>query len=159
MRRTFSDLLYRAMEKDDRIFLLVGDLGFGMFDKIKGDFKDRFLNVGAAENLLIGAAVGLAIEGKIPICYSITSFLLKRPFEFIDLYLSHENIPVKLVGGGLYQDYGNLGYSHHSDDVHRVLNLWPNIRTYFPSNKLDLTHDMVEGFLYNGQPSFMGLRR
>src|SRR5574343_6428 len=104
MRRLFADLLYEEMRLDDRIVLLTGDLGYGMWDKIRDTYSDRFFNVGSAEQLLIGSAVGLALENKIPICYSVTSFLLYRPFEFIRNYLNHEKIPVKLLGGGLNKD-------------------------------------------------------
>jgi transketolase C-terminal domain/subunit len=55
---------------------------------------------------MIGAATGMAMEGKIPVVYSITPFLLYRPFVFLRNYLHHENIPVKLVGGGRNKDYG-----------------------------------------------------
>ena len=82
-RREFVNLLINEMNKNEKIFLLTGDLGFGLFDDIRKDFPNRFINVGSCEQLMIGLAVGLSYEGWIPLCYSITPFLLYRPFEFI----------------------------------------------------------------------------
>ena len=75
MRRQFVSYLIDEMRKNDRILLLTGDLGYGLFDDLKQEFPDRFTNVGSCEQLMIGMAVGLSYEGWIPICYSITPFL------------------------------------------------------------------------------------
>ena len=57
MRKRFASLLYNEMNKNDKIVLITGDLGFGLFDEIRKDFPDRFINVGSAEQLLIGLAI------------------------------------------------------------------------------------------------------
>ena len=67
----FVDTLYDEMAKNKDIWCLTGDLGYGVFDDIKRDFLDRYINVGAAEQSLLDIGVGLALSGKIPICYSI----------------------------------------------------------------------------------------
>lgn len=158
MRRLFAQLLHEEMKVNKDIYLLTGDLGYGMWDKIRDDFPERFFNVGSAEQLLIGAGVGLALDGKIPICYSVTSFLLCRPYEFIRNYLNHESIPVKLLGGGLYDDYGNLGFTHHCNDWQQILFPLDNICRFVPKNKEDL-QSRFSDYIYNKKPSFMGLRR
>ncbi len=157
MRKTFTNLLYEEMKVNKDIYLLTGDLGFNLFEKIRDDFPDRFINVGVAEQVLIGAGIGLALKNKIGVCYSITPFLY-RGFEFIRNYANHENIPLKLVGGGIEKDYGNLGSSHHSDDIYDVMNIFPNIEQFYPK-KEELNVEYVKNFLYNGKPSFIGLRR
>ena len=98
MRRTFRDLLTTEMRENENISLLVGDVGYGLFDDLRKEFPNRVINPGASEQLMIGMAVGMAMEGVIPVVYSITPFVLYRPFEFIRNYVNHENIPVKLVG-------------------------------------------------------------
>ena len=92
------------MKENKNIFLLTGDLGYNLWDNIKIDFKDRFINAGSSEQLMMGMAIGLAMDGKIPIVYSITPFLLYRPFELIRNYVNHEkslfiqrNILTKLI--------------------------------------------------------------
>ena len=88
MRKTFSDDLYLAMSKDKKIFFILGDVGFGFFDKLKKDFPDRVINPGASEQLMMGMASGMAMDGFKPIVYSITPFILFRPFEFIRNFIS-----------------------------------------------------------------------
>ena len=104
MRRTFRDQLESEMRENDKITLLVGDVGYGLFDSTRKEFPDRVINAGASEQLMIGMAVGMAMEGIIPVAYSITPFVLYRPFEVIRNYVNEENIPVKLVGSGRNDD-------------------------------------------------------
>ena len=100
VRKRFTQLLYDEMTLDDRIVLVVGDLGWKHFDQLRLTYPDRFINVGAAEQLMVGASVGMALQGKIPVAYSMTPFTIYRPFEFIRNYLERDEIPVKLVGAG-----------------------------------------------------------
>ena len=78
MRRRFQELLTEEMRKNEDIVLLVGDVGYKVFDHLREDYPDRVINPGAAEQLMIGMGAGLAMEGKIPVCYSITPFVLYR---------------------------------------------------------------------------------
>lgn len=157
-RGYFSRALYQAMTEDKRVWLVVPDLGYKICDHHFTDFPDRCLNTGASEQAAMGICVGLAIEGKIPFIYSITSFLLYRPFEWIRNYLHHEEIPVRLVGSGLDNDYKHDGFTHHTFDAKRTLSLFPGIRTHFPNTKEEVPiclDDMIE----NDRPSFLCLRR
>jgi len=158
MRRTFSGELYKAMEKDDRIVLLVGDLGYIMFDKIRDEFPDRFFNVGAAEFSMVGIASGMALEGKIPFCYSITPFLLYRPFELLRTYVNHENIPIKLIGSGRDNDYKHDGYSHFAGDAKQVMDTLPNICQLWPKDKKEIP-SLVKWMITNNKPTFLSLSR
>ena len=156
MRRTFRDLLTDEMRENNNISLLVGDVGYGLFDDLRKEFPNRVINPGASEQLMIGMAVGMAMEGIIPVVYSITPFVLYRPFEFIRNYVNHENIPVKLVGSGRDDDYGVCGFSHHACEDQQVLSLFPNIKTFRPENKEDID---IKEFLYNSSPSYINLSR
>jgi len=134
MRKSFSQRLHKEMSKNKDIFLLTGDLGYGLWDKIKIDYPHRFYNVGSSEQLLIGMSSGLAMAGKRPFVYSITPFLLYRPFEFIRNYVNHESLPVKLIGGGRNRDYGYLGFSHWAEEDKRIMSNFENIKTIHPLN-------------------------
>ena len=158
MRRLFVKQLSPLMEVDDSLVVLLGDLGFGLFDDLRAKFPDRCINVGASEQLMIGAAAGMAMSGKIPICYSITPFLLYRPFEFIRNYLQEEGLTVKLVGSGRDKDYKDAGYTHHSVEAESILNQLPNIKKFFPQDELQLTQQM-NSFVYSKNPAFMSLRK
>ena len=121
-------------QKNKNIFLLTGDLGYGLWDRIRLDYQDRFYNVGSSEQLMLGMAAGLAMENKIPVVYSITPFLLYRPFEFIRNYVNHEKLPVKLIGGGRDKDYGYLGFSHWAEEDKNIMENFKNIKTIHPKN-------------------------
>lgn len=158
IRGWFAAYLHEEMKMNDRIWVLTGDLGFGMFDQIRDDFPKRFLNVGASEQALLGAGIGLALEGQIPFCYSITTFLLYRGFEWIRNYLHHESIPVRLVGSGLNDDYKHDGFTHQPYEAKRVLYLFNNIVTYFPGEKEEIP-GIVRKMIHDSHPCFLCLRR
>lgn len=158
MRGHFAWHLYDEMQANKDIVLICLGLGYGMFDAIRNDMPEQFFEVGASEQAGMGIAVGLALEGKIPLVYSITPFLLWRAAETIRLYLNHESIPVKLVGSGRDTDYEHDGFSHDATDANDLLRLWPNIETYWPTDKLDIALYMV-AILNNKKPSFISLRR
>lgn len=158
MRPVFAQLVHDQMKKDERVWVVVGDLGFVMWDKIRQDFPDRFLNTGAAEQAMMGVATGLALQGKIPVVYSITPFLLYRPFETIRNYINYEKVPVRLVGSGYNQDYENEGFSHWSNEDKQVMKLFKNINSCWPKNMAQLekfTHQMFS----RNEPWYINLRR
>jgi transketolase len=159
MRRQFADLLYEKMKTNKDIWLVTGDLGYKMWDNIREDFPDRFINAGTSEQAMMGVAVGLAMQGKIPFIYSITPFLLWRPAETIRLYLNHENCPIKLVGGGRDKDYKDDGFSHDARDITWLLNCWPNIKQFWPREDKCVTSEWLDEIINNNFPSFISLRR
>lgn len=155
-RGYFAGALYEQMEKNPDIWVVTGDLGYGMFDSIRDTFPERFINVGAAEQTMLGVAVGLALEGKRVFCYTITSFYL-RAAETISLYLSQEQIPVRLVGGGRDDDYKHDGLSHDASAAQDFLKDM-NVMKFSPKDKEDVP-DIVKKMVTSDVPSFISLRR
>ena len=158
MRKAFAQLLHTEMASNLDIFLITGDLGYGLWDKIRDDYPDRFYNVGSSEMAMMGAAIGLAMDGKIPYVYSITPFAIYRPFEMIRNYLNHEKIPVNIVGGGRDKDYGYLGFSHWSHDDKEIMSVFPNIISSWPKDDSELS----DSFLYSLDkqlPTYINLKR
>ena len=157
-RRRFADAVFDEMTKNKNIWVLTGDLGYKMWDPIKEKFPKRFLNVGAAEQLLIGISTGLALEGKIPIAYSITPFLLYRPFETIRNYVNHEKIPVKLIGSGRNKDYLQDGFSHWSEEDKKVMKIFSNIKSFWPNNVENIPK-LVSKMIADPSPYYINLKR
>ena len=62
MRKEFAEFLHGEMSYNGNIVLITGDLGYGLWDRIKIDYSDRFYNVMSSEQLMVGTAVGLAME-------------------------------------------------------------------------------------------------
>jgi transketolase len=158
MRKEFVEVLRQEMTRDERIRVITADLGFGVLDPIRAEFANRFYNVGAAEQLMIGVAIGMANEGLVPVCYSMSSFLLYRPFEFLRNYANHEGIPIKLVGSGRDRDYSHDGISHWAHDDEQVLSALPNIKIYKPASLPDMETQAKE-FLYSTEPAYFNLTR
>ena len=158
MRKTFAQLLYNEMSSNPNIYLITGDLGYGLWDKIRDEYPDRFYNVGSSEMAMMGVAIGLAMEGKIPYVYSITPFAIYRPFEMIRNYLDHEKIPVNIIGGGRDKDYGYLGFSHWSHDDRKVMGVFSNIISSWPEDD----NELFSSFLYSLDkqlPTYINLKR
>jgi transketolase len=158
LRRRFADETYKAMKKNKNIVVLTGDLGYKIWDQIAQDFPSRFYNVGAAEQLLIGVSVGMALSGKIPIVFSITSFLLYRPFETIRNYINHEKIPVKLIGSGRDKDYLHDGFSHWAEEDREVMKIFKNIKSVWPKTADEVSKLFPKILEYN-MPWYVNLKR
>lgn len=158
MRRSFADSLLSHAIVNPNIFLLTGDLGYKVFDEFQHVIPTQFINCGASEQAMMDMAVGLAYGGKIPVVYSITPFLIYRPFETLRTYINHEKLNVKLIGSGRDADYAHDGYSHDACDVESVLKSLPNIHCMFPNTSEDIP-SMVEVMLKDTRPVFMSLKR
>jgi len=156
MRPTFFQELHKQMGENPDIFALTGDLGFGGFDQIQKDFPQRFVNCGASESAMLDIAVGLALKGKIVFVYTITSFYL-RAAETISLYLSHEQIPVILIGSGRDQDYKDDGISHDATQAQKFLH-GMKIDEYYPKDKKEVAR-IVQATIKVGNPAFISLKR
>lgn len=158
MRRTFADLIYNAMASNLNLHVLTGDLGYKMWDDVRRDYSPRFRNVGCSEQLLMGCGIGLALEGKLPVVYSITPFLLYRPFELIRNYVYHENVNVKMAGSGRGRDYFKDGFSHWAEEDRDILSHFDNIKIFYPKNKDELK-DCFQDYLQCKQPAYVNLTR
>lgn len=161
MRKTFAAELGKMM-KDGNTFLLSGDLGFSVFEDIKEKHADRYINMGVAEQNMLGVAAGMALAGKNVFVYSIIPFLLYRPFEQLRNDICYQNLPVRLVGVGAGFSYSDAGFTHHSIEDYGTLKSLPNISILSPADPKEVSSLMqqvskVEGPVYlrlsrNGEP-------
>jgi transketolase len=137
MRDNFLKGLFELAKKDKSIFLITGDLGFKIFDKYIENFKDRFLNVGVAEQNMIGVATGMALRGYKVVVYSIANFATLRCLEQIrnDAAYHKANITIVASGGGY--TYGALGMSHHATEDIAVIRSLPDVKVFVPSSGLE----------------------
>lgn len=158
IRGFFAYELHKQMKENKNIWVVTGDLGYGMFDKIKKDYPNRFINTGAAEQSMLGIVIGLALEGKIPFVYSITPFLIYRPFETIRNYIDHERIPVRLVGSGRDKDYFKDGFSHWAEENKKVMRIFKNINSVWPKTKEEIP-GLVKRMVEENVPWYINLKR
>ena len=157
MRKEFAKYLFEEMKNNEKIVLITADIGYGVLDDLRKEFGDRVVNVGSSEMLMIGVAVGFCYEGFIPLCYTITPFLLYRPFEMIRNYVNYEKLNIKLIGSGRDKDYNHDGFTHWAeDDVRIVSNCFENIKIYKPDV---LTKNILFEIINNGNPCYLNLKR
>jgi transketolase len=158
MRRDLAKLLFDEMKLNPDIYLITGDLGYGLWDDIMNEYPDRFFNVGSSEMAMMGMAIGLAMEGKIPFVYSITPFAIYRPFEMIRNYIDHENIPVKILGGGRDEEYGYLGFSHWASEDIAALNVFENLIKFKPHTQEEL-ENAFRFAINENKPTYINLKK
>lgn len=158
MRLTFANELYEQMKVNPKIWLLTGDLGFGVLDRIKEDFKDRFINCGVAEQNMIGVACGMAHSGLIPFVYSITPFLICRAFEFIRNDVDYDRANVKLIGTGRDDDYKDLGMSHCMENDDLIMKYFTNIWSFWPETKEEVI-EVTKRAAKENHPFYINLSR
>lgn len=134
MRTAFIKQLVKEAETNDRIFLIVGDLGFSVVEEFERQFPDRFLNAGIAEQNMVGIASGLAMQGYNVYIYSIANFPTLRCMEQIRYDVAYHHLNVKVVSVGAGYAYGPLGASHHATEDLGMLRTIPDMIVCCPGD-------------------------
>ena len=137
MRTTFINQLVEEARQNERIFLLVGDLGFHVVEPFAEAFPERFLNVGICEQNMAGIAGGLAVNGWIVYCYSIGNFPTLRCIEQIRNDIVYYNSNVRIVSVGAGYAYGSQGVSHQATEDVAMLRSLPNMVVCSPSDPVE----------------------
>lgn len=138
MRNTFSETLYECAKADPSIYIVVADISpAGSMAKFQTEYPERFINVGVAEQVMIGMAAGLALKGCQPFAYTIATFSLYRPFEMVRNDLGYQNLPVTVVGMGAGVIYSTLGGTHHTQEDMAIAGAIPNMQIIAPCDPLE----------------------
>ena len=154
MRRRFGKIIAELADKDENIYIIAGDIGYRVFDEFRKKHPDRFINMGVCEQSIIGVSAGMALEGLKPWVYTITPFLIERPFEQVKLDIDHQNVNVKLVG---FSDYPTLGPTHTELDGKQLMQLFKNITSFFPKDGDETEMMTYQAYEKNG-PAFVSLK-
>lgn len=158
MRQTFADTLHEIMSQDDQVIILNADTGAIVLDQIKDDFPDRCINVGIAEQNMIGLAAGLALSGKIVYCYALLPFVTMRCYEQIRIDACCINLPIKLVGIGAGLDYNTLGPTHHGLEDIALMRALPNMTIFSPADRVATKALTYQSYMEPG-PFYLRLDR
>jgi len=134
VRTAFIHSLVALAERDPRVVLLTGDLGFTVVEDFAERFPDRFVNVGVAEQNMLGVATGLAEAGFIPFTYSIATFATMRPYEFIRNGPLLHGLPVRVIGVGTGLDYGVNGITHYALEDVALMRVQPKMMVVAPAD-------------------------
>lgn len=156
MRKTFIQALIELAEKNDQIWLLCGDLGYSVLEPFTTRFPERFLNVGVAEQNMIGVAAGLALSGKQVFCYSIANFPIMRCLEQIRNDVCYHQLKVRIVAVGGGFAYGSAGYSHHGLEDLAVMRAMPNMLVTAPGDPIE-TRLVLNAMVADPGPAYLRL--
>jgi transketolase len=158
MRGAFFRALTDLAERDRRITLVVGDLGFGVVEPFVRRFPDQFLNVGVAEQNMTGIAMGMALSGKIVFIYSIANFPTLRCLEQIRNDVCYHQADVKIValGGGFA--YGSLGLTHHATEDLAVMRVLPEMTVLAPGDPIE-TEEATRAAAAHPGPCYLRIGR
>jgi transketolase len=138
VRNTFSQSLYEEASRNPDIHVVVSDISpVGSMAKFSSEYPSRFINVGVAEQSMIGICAGLALKGCRPFAYSIAAFSLYRPFEMVRDDLCYQNLPVTVVGIGSGMIYSTLGGTHHTQEDIAIAGALPNMQIVVPCDPLE----------------------
>ncbi len=134
MRNAFIRAVQEIAERDRRVVFLTGDLGFTVLEPLAESLRERFLNVGVAEQNMVGVATGLAEAGFVPFVYSIGTFASMRPYEFIRNGPLLHSLPVRIVGVGAGLDYGHNGVTHYALEDVAIMRVQPGMTVIAPAD-------------------------
>ncbi len=158
-RDAFAATLDQVAERDDRIVIVVNDsIGSSKLGGFRKRWPERTINVGIAEQNMVGVGSGLANGGKIPFVSAASCFLTARALEQIKADVAYSNANVKLVGQSPGVGYGELGPTHHSIEDMAWLRLLPNLAVIVPSDPWQ-TAQAVEAAAAHEGPVFLRITR
>lgn len=148
MRKIFSELAKKELKKNSNNFVLLGDISVGLFMDKDDNLTDRVLNVGIAEQAMIGFGAGLSAVGNgNVIVHTIGAFLIERAFEQIKLCCTYNNAKLTLISAGGPFDYFKLGPTHHCPNDVSILATLPNFNIRVPATSEDLEECFAEAMV------------
>lgn len=159
LRRAFIQTLTELAEKDDKVLLIVGDVGFSYMEDFIQRFPKQFLNAGIAEQNMMGMAAGLSLVGYKPYVYTMSNFIILRPLEQLRNDICYSNANVKLFGVKGGPAYKFLGHSHNlmPGEERAVLEHLPNISKHFPELETDVSYLMKYEFYEHNGPAYFSI--
>jgi transketolase len=146
------------MATNQDIFFLTADMGINLVEKFEDKYPDRFVNVGIAEQNLIGVSAGLANLGYRPFAYTISNFAVHRCFEQIRNDIGIHDYPVVLLGTSAGYDNASLGPTHHIVDDWGAIKLIPEIDIYCPSS-VPYAEALVDRLLATARPAYVRIAK
>jgi len=154
-RKEILNSIVPNFRKDERYYLLVGDMGFSAIDKLKDEFPNRVINCGVMEQGMVGIASGMALSGLKPIVYTIVNFLVFRAIEQIRNDVVLQNLNVKFVGTGANDYFKFLGPSHCCGQVDIALMKLINLKVFDPYTEIKPFPELVQEWIRDDKAAYI----
>lgn len=158
MRNTIVNLIHDLARENANVYFLTGDLGYSVINNFQKELPDRCLNMGIAEQNMMGVAAGLALEGKKVFVYSIVPFVTMRCMEQVRTDIALQNLDVTIIGVGGGFAYGILGPTHHAIEEVAMLRAIPRMKILAPSDPVS-AKILGKQALELGGPMYIRLNR
>lgn len=156
MRQQFTATLTELMKSDERLTILLGDIGVFSFRHVFSDYPTRIYNIGILEQSTISLASGLAMTGLIPVVHTIAPFLVERCYEQLKLDFGYQKLGGNFISVGGSYDYAALGCSHHCPGDVGILKNIPGMSIVVPGSAREFDILFKESY-YNGKPNYYRL--
>lgn len=143
MKMNYEELLYELVKSDERIIILTAE-NRAAIRNLPSKLENHFIDVGIAEQTMIGMASGLALRGRLPVVHALSAFLTMRAFEFIRTDVGIANLPVILVGSfaGFLSEAN--GPTHQAIEDVSLMRGIPNVNVFCPADEEELIQGMKE---------------
>lgn len=140
---SYEDTLYRIAQSDPRVVVMTAE-NRAPVRSLPSRLGERFIDVGIAEQTLVGMAAGLALGGRIPVVHALAPFLTMRAFEFIRTDIGIPRLPVKLVGfvPGVLSDAN--GPTHQSLEDIGLMRGIPGMQIFCPADAAELERGLPQ---------------
>lgn len=142
MRKKCLDMVHELARRDERVFFVGSDLGFGTLREMQEEFPDRFIMEGICEQHTVGLAAGLALEGKIPFVNTIATFIVRRALEQVAMDACLHDLPVRFIGNGGGLVYAPLGSTHLAVEDIALMRALPNMAIVCPADAEEMERFM-----------------
>lgn len=135
-------MVHQLAQRDERVFFVGSDLGFGILKEMQAEFPDRFIMEGICEQNVVGLAAGLALEGKIPFVNTIATFIVRRALEQVAMDACLHDLPVRFIGNGGGTVYAPLGSTHLAVEDIALMRALPNMTIVCPADAEEMERFM-----------------
>jgi len=153
MRKQFVTTVESVLAGDERLMLLLGDIGVFGFNKTFQTYPGHVYNIGILEQSTIGLAAGLAMTGFIPVVHTIAPFLVERAYEQLKLDFGYQQLGGNFVSVGASYDYAALGCTHHCPGDVGILKNIPGMEVILPGTAQEFD-TLFKAAYADGKPTY-----
>lgn len=158
MRDACFEELRKIATADRNVVVLTDDMGAFALEQLKRELASQYFNMGIAEQNIVSVAAGLALGGKRPFIYGISTFVTMRCYEQIRVDLCCMNLPVTIIGSGAGYTYGSDGPTHHATQDVAIMRALPEMTIYNPSDAV-LTAGVVRRAYEDPGPKYIRIEK
>lgn len=156
MRKQFPKTIQEIMATDERLVVLLGDIGVFGFRHVFSEYPQRIYNIGILEQSTISVAAGLAIQDFVPVVHTIAPFIVERALEQLKDDFGYQQLGGNFVSVGASYDYASLGCTHHCPGDVGILKNIPEMEIILPGSAAEFDSLFKQAYA-NGHPSYFRL--